>query len=174
MPDSPPSEVLLSWRTLDSVPHVRSARWYTIGGICVLAFAAYGLWDGSWTTAILALLIGGMYFLMRSSAPREIDVQITGIGIVIDGTLTPWNLCKDFWILVPQAKGQISENEHQGSELHIAPQKLSGNELVILLPTDKKSGLDPAVVRETLLMFLPERAGMEERVLDAFAKILKL
>ena len=159
MPEITPSPILLSFQSLDCYPHERSARWYLTGGIAVLLFAAYGLFDGSWSTTLVALLIGGIYFLLRRQQPRMMNVIVTGLGITIDGTFTPWNLLRNFWIIV--------DKEH--IELHIAPIRLIQPEIIIFL-----NETDPGLVRETLLSFLPERAGMEERVLDKFAKLLKL
>jgi hypothetical protein len=159
MPEIDSSPVILSFESLDTYPHERSARWYLFGGIFVLLFAAYGLFDGSWSTTLVALLIGGIYFLLRKQKPRMMNVQITGLGIQIDGTFTPWNLLKSFWI--------IAGKEH--IELHIAPIRLLQPEILLFL-----NDTNPALVRETLLSFLPERAGMEERFLDSVARILKL
>ena len=166
MPNSPPSSVLLEWQTLDSHPHERSSRWYLTGGIFVIAFAAYGIFDGSWTTALLALLIGGIYFLLRNAKPRIINIKITGLGIQVGSEFTPWNMCRDFWVLVPTSS---NKNESSTPELHISPQKTFQREIVAFI-----QDIDPAFVREALLQFLPERAGMEERFLDSIAKLLKL
>lgn len=159
-----PSPALLEWRTREFRAVERGPRWYLVGGVLVLAFAAYGLFDGSWTTVLLALMIGGLYFLLRNVRPREITVQITGMGLRIGGAFTPWNLCRDFWILIPPRP-----NASRPAELHIAPQKFLSREIVILL-----EDINPAAVRETLLKFLPERPGMEERFLDMIGRVLKL
>ncbi len=159
MPERDTSPILLEWQSLDTYPHERSARWYLLGGIFVLLFAAYGLFDGSWSTTLVALLIGGIYFLLRRQKPRMMNVQVTGLGIRIDGTFTPWNLLRNFWIIVGK--------EH--TELHIAPIRLLQPEIVVFLDE-----INPALVRDTFLSYLPERAGMEERFLDSVARILKL
>ena len=77
-------------------------------------------------------------------------------------------MCKDFWILIPTLKdGSIPKSEQP--ELHIAPQSLRKQEIVVFL-----QNIDPGAVREALLNFLPERAGMGERFLDSVARFLKL
>ena len=159
MPENAPSRVLLEWQTVDSRPHERSARWYLVGGIFVIAFAVYGLLEKSWTTTLLALLIGAMYFLLRNVKPRTIIVQITGLGVNVAGTFTPWNMLRDFWILVAE----------KHTELHLAPSRSFKGEIVVFVEQ-----VDAADVRNTLLQFLPERTGMEERMLDYLARILKL
>jgi hypothetical protein len=159
MPDNDTSLNLLEWQSLDSHPHERSSRWYMTGGICVLAFAAYGLFDGSWSTALLALLIGGIYFLLRNSKPNVLTIRITQMGIHRGNDFLQWSMLSDFWILV----GETS------TELHIIQRKMLEPEVVIFI-----NDINPADVRETLLQFLPERAGMQERPLDTLGKILKL
>lgn len=159
MPDAQISETILEWQSLDAYPHERSIRWYSVGAVLVLAFAAYGLFDGSWSTALVALGIGGMYFLLRTHPPRQMTVRITGLGVQVDGSLTPWNLLRNFWILTSTEK----------IELHLSPTRLLQPEIVVFL-----DAIDPAHVRDTLLRFLPEKAGMEERTLDSLARLLKL
>jgi hypothetical protein len=162
MADSPPlaaPQTLLEWQSLDSYPHERSARWYLCGGILLLAFAAYGLFEGSWSTTLLALSLGGVYFLLRHTPPRKQRVEITALGIRIAGAFTPWHMLRNFWII--EVPPHI--------ELHITPVKFLKAEIVLFLDET-----DPAAVRELLTQFLPERAGMEERMLDSIARMLKL
>lgn len=159
MPEIETSPIVLEWQSLDAYPHERSRKWYLTGAVFILLFAAYGLFDGSWSTALVALLIGGIYFLLRHQKPRYMTVQVTGLGVRIDGTFTPWNLLRNFWIIVGK--------DH--TELHISPLRLLQPEIVVFLDE-----VNPALVRDTFLSFLPERAGMEERFLDTVAKVLKL
>ena len=162
-----PSKILLEWQALDVHPHKRSSRWYMLGGIFILMFAAYGLWEGSWLMALVAILIGGMYFLMRNTAPRKITIRITAIGVQVEENVTPWNQLKDFWILLGP----------DYSELHFAPQGMAQRELKVFIrdpQTTAENAPDPGMIRETLLQFLPERPGMQERFLDSLARILKL
>lgn len=164
---SPPSQVFLEWQTLNAHPHERSARWYAIGGVFILMFAAYGLFEGSWLTTLVALLIGGIYFLLRNAKPKKITVRITGIGMQVEEKVTPWNQIKDFWILL----------EPLFAELHLAPSGAFQPEITVFIrdPETKASDApDPGLVRETILRFLPERSGMQERSLDSIARLLKL
>lgn len=167
MPDSTPSQVLLEWWALNAHPHKRSPRWYAIGGVIVLMAAAYGLFEGSWILTILVLLMGGIYFLLRNQNPKKIVIRITGIGIQIEERILNWNQLKDFWILLGP----------DFSELHLTTQGVLQGETTILIkdsetPTD--TAMDPGIVRELLLKFIPERAGMQERFLDTIARLLKL
>lgn len=168
MDNSSHTPTLLEWQSLDSYPHVRSSRWYSAGGLFVLAFAAYGLFDRSWSTALVALGIGLVYFLLRNTPPRVTSVKVNGLGISMDNTVLPWSIIRHFWIL----------QKPDCIELHLSPRKFLQQETVIFLKNPASplatEDSDPALVRETLLTFLPERAGMEERMLDTFARLLKL
>ena len=159
MQSAPATPVLLEWQSLDSHPHERSSRWYAVGGVFVIAFAAYGLIEGSWSTTLLALLIGAMYFLMRNVQPGNVLVQIDGLGIRVGSSHTPWVQLKEFWIVV--ADNHV--------ELHATRKNPLMPEVSVFIQE-----VDPAVVREVMLQFLPEREGMNERLLDFITRILKL
>ncbi|MBT3835078.1 hypothetical protein HOF56_02405 [Candidatus Peribacteria bacterium] len=164
------TEILLEWQSLDSHPHERSPRWYISGGVVLVGLASYGLFDGSWTTALLAIMLAGVYFIMRRIEARKVNVQITGMGINTDSVFSSWNQCKDFWILMPQPREYTKKSLiRQIPELHISRRGPFKPETTLFL-----NEIDPAIVRETLLQYLPERPGMEERVLDSLARILKL
>ena len=104
---------------------------------------------------------------MRNTAPRKITIRITAIGVQVEENVTPWNQLKDFWILLGP----------DYSELHFAPQGMAQRELKVFIrdpQTTAENAPDPGMIRETLLQFLPERPGMQERFLDSLARILKL
>jgi|GEM_PF-1952702 hypothetical protein len=164
------TEILLEWQSIDSHPHERSPRWYVIGGIFLIGLASYGLFDGSWTTTFLALMLAGIYFIMRRIEPREIKVQITKMGINIDSVFSSWSQCNDFWILMSETRENTKkELIRQIPELHISRSGAFKPETIVFL-----NEIDPALVREALLQYIPERQGMEERLLDSLARILKL
>ncbi|HLC75945.1 MAG TPA: hypothetical protein VJB82_02395 [Candidatus Peribacterales bacterium] len=167
MVENAPSQVILSWQTLSAPPVERSKNWYAIGSVLVLMFAAYGLFQGSWLTALVAILMGGVYFLMRNEKPKMITVRITGIGMQIEEKIIPWNAIKDFWILL--GRNYV--------ELHLSPQGMVQGETVVYIrdpQTAANDAIDPGNVRTALLQFLPERSGMQERFLDGIARLLKL
>ena len=168
MPETEGSQILLQWQSLDSYPHSRSTRWYSIGSLLVLGFAAYGLFDRSWSTALVALGIGLVYFLLRRTPLRIMNVKVNGLGISVDSFFTPWSGIRHFWIL----------RKTDCIELHLLPRRYLQPMIMVFLrnPPSNLSpeDCDPAKAREVLLTFLPERTGMEERMLDVFARLLKL
>lgn len=151
---------ILEWQTLDSPPHDRSDRWYLWGAVGVLIGCAYGLLTGSFATALVFLLIGAIYFLLRRHAPRTITVRITGVGLVIDEELLPWNMVREFWILVGPT----------WSQLKLSPQQTLGYERTVLIP----GTIDIGAVRQSLLDFIPERTGQGERAIDMLSNYFKL
>jgi hypothetical protein len=164
MPELPESPTLLAWEALDGAAHERSHRWYLMGGVALLTFAAYGLFEGSWSTTLVALGLGGIYVLLRKHPPRPRTTAITTMGIKLGESFFPWNMLRDFWILIgPKTP------EGQRAELHLSSYRTMQPEIVAFI-----EGIDPALIRETLLAFLPERPGMEERTLDMLGRLLKL
>ncbi|HLD08393.1 MAG TPA: hypothetical protein VJB60_04995 [Candidatus Peribacterales bacterium] len=167
MTTTPTSQIVLLWQTLERYPYKRSTKWYAVGGVFILMFAAYGLFDGSWLTALLALLLGGTYFLLRNVHPKKITIRLTAIGIEIEDRTHLWSDFKEFWILLGK----------DFTELHFASQSAFRGEVVVLIrdpETPVTESPDPGIVRQILLSYLPERAGMQERFLDTVARLLRL
>ena len=150
---------ILEWKCLDAHPHERSARWYVTGGVFILMFAAYGIYEGSIPTTLVAILMGSLYFLTRNTKPELQRVVIDGLGIVIGGERTEWNKLKDFWILIGQ----------DVVELHLGKRSGIVSEQTVFIEE-----VDPGTVRRVLLQYLPERPEMSERFLDYCTRILKL
>ena len=158
-PASRPSlQQLLRWHAPARVVQERGKTWYLIGGGCVVGAAAYGIITGSWALAIVAVLCGAVYVLLRGHVPEPRDIAITEQGIFFDGQFTSFADLKSFWfIATPLA-----------TELHIA-RKSRGGPFTILT-----GDTDPFLIRETLGRFLPEDSDKRENVLDLFIRICKL
>lgn len=150
---------IFEWDSLDAPPHVRGSRWYACGAVLVLAGSAWGLLTGSLLTAILFLLIGALYFLIRNRPPEVRRIRLTELGIVIREEVLPWSQFRDFWFLIGSEYSEL----HLGS----ASQFSADRKLLIGLA-------DIPRAREVLLAYLPERAGQGERVTDGIARLLKL
>ncbi len=159
MPTGEPLTAHFEWKTIDAHPHVRGARWYAIGGIVVLGGSAYGLVTGSFSTALVFLLIGALYFLLRNRPPREITVRLTSLGMEIAEEVIPWSEIREFWFLIG----------HEYCELHITPTARLQADRTILLRQEEVPD-----ARAVLLTYLPERPGQQERPVDLIAKIFKL
>ena len=154
-----PTPPVLTWNAPSGHDHDRSPQWYLIGGVAVLACAVYGILTGSWSFALVSLLIGGLYFLVRKHEMPRRTIAISETGVNFEGTETPWTGCREFWILdTPLA-----------TELHITRKQGLDREIVIHMeevPIDS--------VREFISTFLPENLNRRERLVDKFIRYCKL
>lgn len=162
MPDtlSPAGEIPeLQWSAPVRAAHERSTRWYLICGGVVCAIAAYGLLAGAWSVALVAVLCGAMYFLVRSHQFPDSTMTITERGAKLDDTFMPWTESRGFWIMITPEYG----------ELHVVPNQTRTKELVI-----QTGAQDLVLLRETLQRHIPALSDKQERLVDAFIRICKL
>lgn len=138
--------------------HERSKRWYLIGGIVALAFAAYGILTGAWSLTLVVLLIAAMYYLLRKSPPIVKQITIAAAGVTFDGAFTPWSGFDGFWFI--QTPLTIEVHLHRTS---------AKQEIVIQI-----AEIPVIDIRAALSPFLTERADRTERLLDRIIRICKL
>ena len=150
---------ILRWEDTRNPAHVRSARWYLMGGVFVLSCAVYGIVTGQWSFTVVMILLAGMYVLTRNTADIKLSIAITQEGVVYQNEFTGWRDCVDFWLL----------QGHDYVELHIARRKWSSSEIII-----QTANLNPQMIRSALGQYLPERSGQTERLLDTIIRICKL
>ena len=153
------NKTLLEWTAPIVAHHERSPRWYLIGSILIIALTIYGILTGAWTMSLLAILLGGLYFLVRHEPPVLQHIEIQEHGFVYGGAFTFWTDCKDFWLI--QCPGY--------TELHIKRKKGLNAETII-----QTSIIDPILIRSTLSQYLEIRPDQKERFLDALLRIFKL
>lgn len=150
---------LLRWSAPVHPAHERTPRWYLIGGGIVLGVAAYGLLTGAWSLALVAVMCGAMYFLLRSHTFPDSTMLITQNGAKLDETFLSWQDAQGFWIMLTP----------EYEELHIVPRNPRSRELVIQTGDQELNRL-----RETIGAFIPELGDKRERFIDAIIRICKL
>ena len=153
------SREILRWEATRNPAHVRSTRWYLIGGVFVLSCAVYGILTGQWSFTVVMILLAGMYVLTRHTAETNVSIAITQDGVICRNEFTSWKDCMDFWML----------QGHDYVELHIAKRKRWGGDIVVLTGNN-----NPQLIRSTIGQYLPERSGQTERLLDTIIRICKL
>lgn len=157
LPATPPP--LLQWRAPVVPHHERSARWYAIGAAVVIGSAAWGIISGNWSFALVALLLGATYYLTRNEPPLERTITVTEEGFSLKDRFTPWSDCQDFWLVYTP----------QYTELRIANTQRFRPDSVI-----QTGDVAPALIRQTLLQFVPERPNQHEHWTDRLLRALKL
>ena len=159
-PIAPPTDFSpLSWEALSVPAHDHSKGWYLRGGILIVILAAWGIVTGAWTFSLVLLLIGGIYFLLRSHTPSAKRIAIEGEGITLDGNFTPWSSLQSFWIIQTPSY----------TELHIRHLSIRTPQIVI-----QTGFTDLNILRKALSAFLPEDSNREEGFIDMIIRICKL
>ncbi|TSC79399.1 MAG: Uncharacterized protein G01um101425_679 [Candidatus Peregrinibacteria bacterium Gr01-1014_25] len=151
--------MLLSWDAPLRQAHERSKRWYMIAGGLVILVAAYSLLTGSWSTAVVAVLLGCIYYLLHGTQPPLKHISLTSHGVYFDGAFTRWEDCTGFWFVI--APG------HQ--RLHIGRKDRKQGDIAIMV-----ENVDAEKVRWTLSQFLSEQTNRSEHFLDTIIRICKL
>lgn len=150
--------MLLTWTAPTHPSHERSKRWYVVGATLLFAFAAYGVITGSWSTALVAMLIGAMYYLLRDHSFDPETITISTTGVQLGKTFTRWEDMNGFWFL----------RTSDYTELHLVPK---GRKPDLVIQTD---GIEPAIVKTTLESKIQELSDKRESLFDAFIRITKL
>jgi len=137
----------------------RTRQWYVIGGIVVVAVAAYGILSGSWPLAVVSVLCGAVYYLLRDHTPRETTCAFYDTGVLYDGTFNRWEDFAGFWILETPTH----------NELHLVFASTRKADLIVQL-------LDLPIpeMKLTCGRFLMELTDRKESLIDIFSRIAKL
>ncbi|MSR87442.1 hypothetical protein EXS70_04730 [Candidatus Peribacteria bacterium] len=159
-PASPEAPRLpLSWSAPSHYNYERSTRWYQVGGAAVAVASLYGILTGAWSVALVSVLVGGVYFLIRHEPMPVHEISIETDGLQFKGSFIPWSEFKDFWMVATPLY----------TELHITrKERLKGN---IRIQT---GDIDPTVIRAALSQYLTIREDQKEYPVDALLRICKL
>lgn len=150
---------ILQWNAPVQPIVERTQRWYVTGGIVVLAVAAYGILANSWPLAVVSVLCGAMYYLLRDHKPRETTCVIYENGAMYDGQFYRWDAFEGFWVLATPTH----------NELHLTYPSKRKNDLVIQITT-----LSVDETRILIGSFLKELTDRKETLIDIFTRIAKL
>lgn len=150
------SSPVLSWQAPTRATHDRSRRWYISAGIVVVAAAAYGIFTGSWSFAIVAVLAGGMYTLIHDHEAPLSTIELFDGGVRMDGRFVRWDELSGFWILTTREYTEL---------------RLLGKRVRMVIHTGDQ---DVAQLRMILGQRIPELTHMKESIIDILLRICKL
>lgn len=154
----PTGDPMLAWNAPSTAHHIRSERWYAIGGIAVILMAAYGIITGAWTFTVVIVLCGAMYVLLRGHTPPLKSIAFWEQGLLYERMFVRWQDIEGFWFTYAR----------DFTELHFA--KKTDEEEIMIHVRD----VDVEELRRTLSHFAPELNNKKERLLDVLIRICKL
>jgi hypothetical protein len=150
---------LLEWSAPRSYSHERGKQWYRGGAVTILAIAAYGILTGAWSLAVVTVLVGGLYFLIRKEPPVVHTLRIEQSGVTYDGDFLYWGDFESAWFVRTPV----------GPELHLMRKKGSPKEIILLTPH-----IDNTALRATLSRFLTVESDRQEHLFDVLIRLCKL
>jgi hypothetical protein len=167
MPDSPlppqpvidTGSVLLTWQAPSIPVHERTKRWYLTGGVVVVLCAVYGILSGSWLFAVVALLCGGLYFLLKDHLPADKSITVTDQGVMFEQHFVRWDDLSGFWVLETPTYNQ----------LHILRKNPRAGNITILT-----GSLNLLAVKTAFAEHIPEQTDKRENFFDMIIRLCKL
>jgi len=154
-----PTNEILSWQAPRTVNHERGANWYVAGGVAVIGATVYAVLSGTWSLAIVCVLCGAMYFLVRDHKFPDLPCTMTDKGVQIGDVFLSWTAIKGFWFITTPTY----------SELHFVPKTPRTPELVI-----QTGPMQLMEIRSFLADKTEELHHKQERLLDILARLIKL
>lgn len=150
---------LFEWKTPVQPHFERGRQWYAVAGTVVLAVSAYGILTNSWPLAVVSVLCGGLYFLIRDHKPSETTASLSETGVTYDGKFYPWGEFEGFWILETPVYTQ----------LRLCNRVRRKQDVAILI--ENVSSDD---VARACGAFLPELTDRKETLIDIISRLAKL
>jgi hypothetical protein len=153
-------KIILSWIAPEYIQHQKSARWYVIAAVALLAFVAWAVLTNNWTMAAAFIVFAAVYqYLSAYHPPRDIKITVTEMGIGLGKRLFPYSHIQAFWIIY----------KHDYKTLNLRLSKHFFSDITIHLNSQ-----DPVELRHFLVGQVPEWEGQDERVGDMLLRLLKL
>ena len=152
-------EVLHSWITPEYIKFEKTTRWYVTAGTILLILIAYAIASGSATMAIVFILIGGMFFMIKNEEPKMQTIAITKLGVYVDKHFYPYSSIDAFWI--------VYEPPYIRS-LYLSVNK--GRRILNIQLNDQ----DPAKIRHLLQKEVREAEDRHEEWTDTLIRLLRL
>lgn len=154
-------KTLLKWETLDFMPTPRGKLWYIVAGIVMGGLILYAFLSGSLTMAIAFIVVSVLFLIVEKRKPREVEVEITDMGVRYNGRFYPYNHINAFWIV------------YHPPYIRVLYLRLSNGRNFKYVKIELNHQ-NPKEVRDLLLQELPEIEGAQELPTDLIARILRL
>jgi hypothetical protein len=166
MPDQPTQPQmpdLLYWQVPEYEKHQRNKKWYIIAGVITVALILYSLFhENNFLFPFIIVVAAIIIILNDGREPDMIKISLTGEGINIGRKFYDYDEIKNFSI--------IYKPNIEVKNLYFEFKNVMKHRISIPL-----GNLNPLIVRDILLKYLPEDLERENEPLsESLAKILKL
>lgn len=151
---------VITWTAPEHYQHNRGIIWKIVMTVLTLGAIVFGIYYDAWTFSLAIGTFAFVYVLVNFEHPKEVDVQISSVGIKVGGRKYPFSRIRAFWFVYepPMVK---TLNIRVDGEL-IA-------DIVIQLGDQH-----PEEVRDYLIKKIPELSGKHESLTEIFLRLLKL
>lgn len=153
-------EPAFSWEAPEYEHTEKHPKWYWVTGAALLAIVVYAIITDSVLMAITFILIGMLMYIYAEREPRQIRMEISPNGIVVDRQIYDFDDLKSFWIFYEIEAGFKVLSLH--SKKTFLPH--------IHIPVGEAN---PIVIREVLLNYLPE-IRQEMTIVDKLSLLIGL
>lgn len=154
-------KTLLSWEAPEFMPTPRGKLWYLTACLVFGLLIFYGFISGNITMALVFIMAAVAYAIIEKRPPREVQINVTDLGVWINHRFFPYHHINAFWIIYhPPYVRSLYLRIKEGRRLH---------SIRIELFHEK-----PQEVRQALLREVPEIEGAQEPIIDVLNRILRL
>jgi len=153
-------DALFGWYAPEYIRYERSWKWYVLAGVVDAVLIGYALWTGSWSMALVLVVLAFVVVLELRRKPDLTIVVVSHWGIQFGDLKIPFTDVKRFW---------IHHHPPHVDELRLQIQSRVHPEVTIPL-----HGTNPSLIRQYLVTQVPEWEGKEMSLLDVIARLLRL
>lgn len=146
----------MEWEVLEHNVQERRPDWFWGIGIATIVGMVIGIVTKNYLLAFIILVSGVLFILFSLEQPKNLKIEVSDQGIKINKDLYQFKLLKSFW-LYESAGGRAMLMLH--SERMVRP--------VFSVPLAQT--VDPVILRNELLKFLPE-VEYQESLTDKIAE----
>lgn len=151
--------VVLTWTAPEYIHQHKSTFWYVGATLFMLALVVWAYFTDSWTMLAALVVFAGVYiYLHHFHPPKNIQIEITEMGIRVGEIFYPYSHVQAFWI----------HYQYGLKTLNLRVHKQFFHDVVIQLGDQ-----NPVEVRHYLTNQIPEWEGKSERVGEMILRLLK-
>jgi hypothetical protein len=152
--------VLFEWQAPNFSRNERTAKWYVVVGVVIVAIIGYSAWQKDWFAIGIVIVVSAILFwYLHAIVPHEVAYKITPMGIYEDSRFHPFSEMHSFWLV-------YNENI---KNLYIVFRKKYLPALNINVEK-----IDPLILKGFLLKKLPEREDRGENLVDRLIRLAGL